>query len=183
MTPSAGLRRYGQIAPIAGEGHQETVGSEKIPCSRPGCYEVFPPDRRWPLKKFCCALCRDLRRIAVERDLSARRDLLFHARTSATGESHTVGRAAHEILVEFIATDANGFRVQPRDFGYLLDPTVPPPPGFAPGDPASLLLVQTAGGTRNRRQPLYGGEMGAVAAAQPVRVGYSAIGRGRLEMG
>src|SRR5208337_2916799 len=38
--------------------------SEKIPCSRPGCYELFPPQRRSPLKKFCCALCRQaLRRV------------------------------------------------------------------------------------------------------------------------
>ena len=45
-------------AAAACEGHQEEASSEKIPCSRPGCYELFPPDRRSPLKKFCCALCR-----------------------------------------------------------------------------------------------------------------------------
>lgn len=48
----------------AGEGHQDAADSEKIPCSRPGCYELFPPERRSPLKKFCCALCREaLRRV------------------------------------------------------------------------------------------------------------------------
>lgn len=46
------------------EGHQKADDSEKIPCSRPGCYELFPPERRSPLKKFCCALCREaLRRV------------------------------------------------------------------------------------------------------------------------
>lgn len=47
-----------------GEGHQETSGSERISCSRPGCYERFSPERRSPLKRFCCALCRKaLRRV------------------------------------------------------------------------------------------------------------------------
>lgn len=47
-----------------GEGHHKAEDAEKICCSRPGCYESFPPDRRWPLKKFCCALCREaLRRV------------------------------------------------------------------------------------------------------------------------
>lgn len=46
------------------EGHQEEADSEKLPCSRPGCYELFRPERRSPLKKFCCALCREaLRRV------------------------------------------------------------------------------------------------------------------------
>jgi hypothetical protein len=46
------------------EGHQEEVDSERIPCSRPGCYELFSPQRRSPLKRFCCALCREaLRRV------------------------------------------------------------------------------------------------------------------------
>ena len=46
------------------EGHQEAADSGKIPCSRPGCYERFPPERRSPRKKFCCALCREaLRRV------------------------------------------------------------------------------------------------------------------------
>ena len=51
-------------AGAACEGHQEEISSEKIPCSRPGCYELFSPQRRSPLKKFCCALCRNaLRRV------------------------------------------------------------------------------------------------------------------------
>ena len=53
-----------ETSPTVGEGHQEATDSEKIPCSRPGCYELFPPQRRSPLKKFCCALCREaLRRV------------------------------------------------------------------------------------------------------------------------
>jgi predicted nucleic acid-binding Zn ribbon protein len=48
----------------AGEGHQKADDSEKIPCFRPGCYELFLPEPRSPLKKFCCALCREaLRRV------------------------------------------------------------------------------------------------------------------------
>jgi hypothetical protein len=51
-------------AQAACEGHQEAADSEKIPCSRPGCYELFPRERRSPLQKFCCALCREaLRRV------------------------------------------------------------------------------------------------------------------------
>jgi hypothetical protein len=46
------------------EGHQEEADSEKIPCSRPGCYELFSPQPRSPLKKFCSCLCREaLRRV------------------------------------------------------------------------------------------------------------------------
>lgn len=46
------------------EGHQEEADSEKIPCSRPGCYELFVPERRSPLRKFCCILCcKALRRV------------------------------------------------------------------------------------------------------------------------
>ena len=49
------------------EGHQKAddgENSEKIPCARPGWYELFLPDHRSPLKKFCCALCREaLRRV------------------------------------------------------------------------------------------------------------------------
>lgn len=48
----------------AREGHQEAADSEKMPCSRPGCYELFSPDRRSPLRKFCSRLCREaLRRV------------------------------------------------------------------------------------------------------------------------
>jgi len=51
-------------APAAFEGHQEATEFEIIPCSRPGCYVLFAPESRSPLKKFCCALCqRALRRV------------------------------------------------------------------------------------------------------------------------
>lgn len=47
-----------------GEGHQNAGDSEKVCCSRPGCYQLFPPERRSPLKKFCSCLCREaLRRV------------------------------------------------------------------------------------------------------------------------
>jgi hypothetical protein len=53
-----------QTPPTAGEGHREEADSEKIPCLRPGCYELFSPQRRSPLKKFCSCLCREaLRRV------------------------------------------------------------------------------------------------------------------------
>lgn len=46
------------------EGHRNDADSEKIVCSRPGCYEVFPASDRSPLKKFCTSLCRQaLRRV------------------------------------------------------------------------------------------------------------------------
>lgn len=46
------------------EGHQEAADFGKIACCRPGCYELFPPERRSPLKKFCSCLCREaLRRV------------------------------------------------------------------------------------------------------------------------
>ena len=51
-------REEAQPPPMACEGHQEAEDSERIPCLRPGCYERFPPSRRSPLRKFCCALCR-----------------------------------------------------------------------------------------------------------------------------
>jgi len=51
-------RQEGQGSPSVCEGHQKEEDFEKIPCLRPGCYERFPPSRRSPLKKFCCALCR-----------------------------------------------------------------------------------------------------------------------------
>ena len=61
-------RREAAVGPPAAcEGHQEEAGSadsEKILCARPGCYEHVTPDRRSPLKRFCCALCREaLRRV------------------------------------------------------------------------------------------------------------------------
>jgi len=88
--------------------------------------------------------CRRFPVLSAERGLSGWQDLFFHAWPSTTRKSHAVGRATDEILFEFITTDANGFRVQPRNFGNLLDAAMPAPPGFAAGNPASLLFVQTA---------------------------------------
>lgn len=50
------------------EGHQKGEDSEKIPCSRPGCYELFSPERRSPLKKFCSCLCREALRRVLKRE-------------------------------------------------------------------------------------------------------------------
>jgi hypothetical protein len=90
---------------------------------------------------------RDCRRFLVlpaEQDLSGGWGLFFDGRTSATGETHAVGWATLEILVEFIATDANGFGMQARNFGNLLDAAMPTSSGLASGDPASFLFVQAA---------------------------------------
>lgn len=50
------------------EGHHQRVNSEKIACSRPGCYETFDPSRRSPLRKFCCSLCRQALRRVLKRE-------------------------------------------------------------------------------------------------------------------
>lgn len=62
-----------------GEGHQKEADFEKICCSRPGCYEVFSPERRSPLKKFCSCLCREALRRVRRREArwGLRRDWLF----------------------------------------------------------------------------------------------------------
>jgi hypothetical protein len=73
-------RREEAEPPIpVGEGHQEAADSGKIPCSRPGCYELFSPERRSPLKKFCCALCREALRRVRQREGRWRRWLPFSA--------------------------------------------------------------------------------------------------------
>lgn len=73
-------RRETPAEPVAAcEGHQEEAASEKIPCSRPGCYELFAPERRSPLKKFCSCLCREaLRRVRRREARWQRPDLSVH---------------------------------------------------------------------------------------------------------
>ena len=68
-----------EMPPTVSEGHQEETDSEKIPCSRPGCYELFPPQRRSPLKKFCCALCREALRRVRQREARWQRRFSFCA--------------------------------------------------------------------------------------------------------
>ena len=68
-----------QPLPVVGEGHQGADDSEKIPCSRPGCYELFPSQRRSPLKKFCCALCREALRRVRQREARWQRRFSFPA--------------------------------------------------------------------------------------------------------
>jgi hypothetical protein len=74
-------RREASAEPAAAcEGHQEEADSEKIPCSRPGCYERFAPQPRSPLKKFCSCLCREaLRRVR-------RREARWQSRGGSLGE-------------------------------------------------------------------------------------------------
>lgn len=53
------------------EGHQQErqeKNSEILPCSRPGCYELFPPEPRSPQKRFCSSLCRSALRRVVQRE-------------------------------------------------------------------------------------------------------------------
>lgn len=84
-------REAAQEQLAACEGHQEEAAAEKIPCSRPGCYELFPPQRRSPLKKFCCALCRlALRRVRQRETRWQRRPSLpITDRREAFGEPST----------------------------------------------------------------------------------------------
>jgi hypothetical protein len=44
-----------------------------IPCSRPGCYELFLAEHRSPLKKFCSCSCRRALRRVIEREQRWRR--------------------------------------------------------------------------------------------------------------
>lgn len=67
-------RQAAQEQAVACEGHQEEGVSEKNPCSRPGCYERFPPQRRSPRKKFCCALCRNALRRVRQREARWQQD-------------------------------------------------------------------------------------------------------------
>ena len=61
-------------APIAkteassGEGHRYATGENFSPCSRPGCYEVFPIAPRSPCQKFCSCLCRQALRVVLLRE-------------------------------------------------------------------------------------------------------------------
>ena len=50
-----------------------TLADRTLPCSRPGCYELFSPHRRSPLKKFCSSLCREALRRVRQRELHWRR--------------------------------------------------------------------------------------------------------------
>jgi hypothetical protein len=73
---------------VVGEGHQEADDSEKLPCSRPGCYELFSPSRRSPLKKFCCALCREALRRVLQRETRWQRRFSFSADAYRADRDH-----------------------------------------------------------------------------------------------
>jgi hypothetical protein len=59
--------------PAAGEGHHKESSSEKSPCTRPGCYEVFQVTPRSPAQKFCGPLCRKALRCVLVREARWRR--------------------------------------------------------------------------------------------------------------
>lgn len=81
-------REAALASPTVGEGHQEADDSEKIPCSRPGCYERFAPERRSPLKKFCCALCREALRRVRQREARWQRRFSDRATPQRGDRSH-----------------------------------------------------------------------------------------------
>ena len=56
-----------ELAPAC-EGHQQEKNCEILPCSRPGCYELFPPEPRSPRKKCCSNLCTSALRRVVRRE-------------------------------------------------------------------------------------------------------------------
>lgn len=74
--------------PTIGEGHQEAGDCEKIPCCRPGCYERFSPERRSPLKKFCCALCREALRRVRQREAHWQRRFWDRVTLQRSDRSH-----------------------------------------------------------------------------------------------
>lgn len=50
------------------EGQRPAEFSKKIPCRRPGCYELFDSHPRTPCRKFCCSLCRRALWRVIERE-------------------------------------------------------------------------------------------------------------------
>ena len=50
------------------EGQRPAEASEKSPCARPGCYELFVPSRRCPHQRFCSCLCRQALRRVIQRE-------------------------------------------------------------------------------------------------------------------
>lgn len=57
------------------EGQRAADDLEKSCCARPGCYELFVPSSRSPLKKCCGGLCRRALRRVREREARWRRRL------------------------------------------------------------------------------------------------------------
>jgi hypothetical protein len=57
------------------EGQRAADDLEKSCCARPGCYELFFPSSRSPLKKCCGRLCRRALRRVRERESRWRRRL------------------------------------------------------------------------------------------------------------
>jgi len=55
------------------EGKRPAKFFKKIPCSRPGCYELFAPHARSPCQRFCCSLCRRALWRVTEREARWRR--------------------------------------------------------------------------------------------------------------
>jgi hypothetical protein len=57
-----------QTAQAECEGQRPADISEKTPCARPGCYELFVPSRRSTHQRFCSCLCRQALRRVVQRE-------------------------------------------------------------------------------------------------------------------
>lgn len=69
-------RESGDETDVGGtpEGHQCRKIFERSTCKRPGCYELFAPTPRSPLKTFCSCLCRRALRRVIEREKRWRRE-------------------------------------------------------------------------------------------------------------
>jgi len=69
-------------------------------------------------------------------------DLFFDARTPASGQPDKVDRSIPQLIAEFVAAPPDGFGMQAGDLRDPLEPPMPQTLGLAPGNPATLLLVQ-----------------------------------------
>jgi hypothetical protein len=98
--------------PAACEGHQEVVDAEKIPCSRPGCYELFLPEQRSPLKRFCSCLCREALRYVRQREARLRPPR--NCTSIQTAESSFTVRPTRRLSVEYCLATAQGNRLSSR---------------------------------------------------------------------
>jgi hypothetical protein len=56
------------VAQATCEGQRPAEALEKIPCARPGCYELFVPAPRSPQQRFCSCLCRQALRRVLQRE-------------------------------------------------------------------------------------------------------------------
>jgi hypothetical protein len=50
------------------EGQRPAGSEKKLPCARPGCYELFVLSPRSPAQRFCSCLCRNALRRVLQRE-------------------------------------------------------------------------------------------------------------------